>query len=73
MLQAVSCHKTICKLTLRWSDARTGDYIKSLTWMGLGGEPSPSRMGFGLPLALSPAGEKGADGVRPMELFVVRH
>ena len=72
MLQAVSCHRSICKLTLHWSDARTGDYIKSLTWMGLGGQPDPARLGFDLPVAVSPMGDKAADGVRPVELFVVR-
>ena len=72
LLQSVSCHRTICKLNLNWSDARTGEYIKSVTWMGLGGEKNPNRIGFDLPLALSPSGEKGADGVRPVELFVVR-
>ena len=72
MLQAVSCHKNICKLTLRWSDARTSDYIKSLGWIGLGGNSNPNRMGFEMPLALSPAGEKDKDGVRPVELFLVR-
>ena len=72
LLQSASCHRSICKLVLNWSDARTGDYIKAVTWMGLGGERNPKRTGFDLPLALSPAGEKGADGVRPVELFVLR-
>lgn len=72
LLQSVSCHRTICKLVLSWSDARTYDYIKSVTWMGLGGPRNPGQLGFDLPLALSPSGEKGADGARPVELFVLR-
>jgi hypothetical protein len=63
LVRSIACRETICKLELRWSNARVRSWIKGVTRF---------QDGFVFPVAMSPVGEKDRDGVRRVEVFLKR-
>jgi hypothetical protein len=63
LVRSIACRETICKLELRWSNARLRGWVLGVNRF---------QDGFVLPFALSPIGEKDGDGVRRVEVFLKR-
>lgn len=63
MVRSILCHKTMCKLEIRWSMERMRPYIAGLT---------RAKASFQYPLAVSPVGPVDKDGTRPVEVYLKR-
>jgi len=72
LFQSASCHESICKVLMRWSSARSRDYIGSVAWLGVGGHKLRGKPDFDGQLAVSPVSPQEADGTRLVELYLKR-
>jgi hypothetical protein len=72
LFQSASCREDICKVLMRWSPARSRDYITSAAWLGVGGHKLRGKPEFDVQVALTPVTAKQADGTRLVELYLKR-
>lgn len=72
LLHSASCHESVCKLLIRWTPDRAREYIKAVRWLALGTAWPPGLPGFHSQIAFANGSETDRDGMRFVELFLMR-